>query len=130
MSAWLILLINVTYHDGTPEHAPVKFLRYTATLAVLLLLPLALLAGFALTQRVHQHGWTVNMIEIAACLIVALCYGAGYFYAAIVSGPWLKKLETTNIATGFRHPDCTGRIVHAHCRSGAARGERSGRAPE
>lgn len=100
-SAWLILLINAAYQDGGPEHTPPKILRYAGSLASVLLLPLVALAAYAISLRVEQYGWTAALIQKFACTIVALCYAVGYFWAAVIPYPWLRKLERTNILTAF-----------------------------
>ncbi|MDX2028980.1 MAG: DUF4153 domain-containing protein [Alphaproteobacteria bacterium] len=96
-AAWLIVLINAAYQDGTPEHAPPKILRYAGSLASVLLLPLVVIAAYAISLRVEQYGWTANLIQKFACVIVGMCYAVGYLWAAIIPHPWLRKLERTNI---------------------------------
>jgi len=99
--ACLILLINAAYHDGTPEHRPGKILRYSGSLGSVLLLPLVCIALYAVALRVCEYGWTINIIDVFSCLIVAFCYAIGYLWAAIVPNPWLRKLEKVNIYTSF-----------------------------
>jgi hypothetical protein len=100
-AAWLILLINATYQDGTPEHIPGPILRSSGTLAAVLLAPLVALAIYAVTLRAGAHGWTINLIDVFACLIVAACYAAGYLWAVARRGAWLQCIEKTNIYTSF-----------------------------
>lgn len=97
----LIILINATYQDGTSEHRPTKFLRYSGTLGAVILTPLIAIAIYSLSVRVNEYGWTVHLIEVASCLLVATCYAMGYFVAAVTRGSWLHRLEMTNIVTSF-----------------------------
>lgn len=99
--AWLVVLINAVYQDGTPEHEPAPVLRHSTRLAAILVLPLVVIGMFALGERVDSFGWTVHMIDVAACYLVTLCYACGYLAAAVRRGGWLKGIERTNIATAF-----------------------------
>lgn len=97
----IILYLNAAYQDGLPEHMPKGILRYSGHLAAGLLLPLWGLAVYSIVLRVLQYGWTVHLIQVSACLLVTFFYAIGYIVAAFMRGPWLKKLETTNIITSY-----------------------------
>jgi hypothetical protein len=100
-AAALLALINATYQDGDPTHRPARPLRYTGTLAALILLPLVAIAAYALGLRVAQHGWSTDRVIAAAILVIGGCYALGYAIAAVWPGPWLKRTETVNVASGF-----------------------------
>jgi hypothetical protein len=95
-AAMLVILINAAYQDGHAEREAPRILRYTGTLASLLLVPLVLISGYALLLRVRQYGWTTDRIASVACFTVAACYAAGYAAAALLPGPWLKRIEHWN----------------------------------
>ena len=97
----LIVLLNATYHDGTPERRPVTALRWAGRGAAILVVPLIVIAAYGVLLRVHQYGWTPQRIVALACALVGACYGGGYIWAALSSGPWLKRIERTNVATAF-----------------------------
>jgi hypothetical protein len=93
-AAALIVLINATHQDGETE--PPAILRLAGSLAALLLVPLVALAGYALSLRVGQYGWTDARIMTAAVAIVAAFHAAGYALAAVPRGAWLKGVESWN----------------------------------
>lgn len=100
-AAVLIVLINAAYQDGDPGRRPNVVLRWAARVAAVLLVPLVAIAGYALALRIQQYGYTPERIVAAACVLVGACYAAGYGVAAVRRGPWMKRLEPTNIATAF-----------------------------
>src|SRR5262249_38301760 len=72
--------------------------------ASVLLVPLVILAAYALALRVQQYGWTVDRIATLACVLVAACYALGYTAAALFSllgGQWMWALESVNIFVAF-----------------------------
>ena len=97
----LIVLLNATYHDGAPERRPVAALRWAGRGAAILILPLVLIAAYGVLLRVGQYGWTPQRIIALACALVGACYGGGYVWAAVSRGPWLKRIERTNLVAAF-----------------------------
>ena len=96
--AVLIILINAVYQDGDePENRPAA-LRWSVRVAALLLVPLVLLAAWANGLRIAQYGLTPERIAGIAVLVVAALYAGGYAWAALARGPWMKRLETVNVA--------------------------------
>lgn len=93
----LVVLLNAAYQDGHADRAPSGVLRYAGSVAALTLVPLAALASYAVFLRVQQYGWTAPRIYAAACVMLAAFYAAGYAYAVLGSGPWLKRIEPWNI---------------------------------
>ena len=100
-SAVLAVLINAGFQDGSVTDEVALPIRIAARIAALLILPLALIAAYALSLRVGQYGWTVDRLVAAFCLVVALCCGAGYFWAALRSPQWLSRIAPVNIFTAF-----------------------------
>jgi hypothetical protein len=74
-------------------------LRWTGRIAGVLLAPLVALSAYGVMLRIGQHGLTPSRIHAAACVVVAACYAAGYAWAAIRKGGWMKPLELTNWVT-------------------------------
>jgi hypothetical protein len=99
-AAVLIVLINAAYQDGAPENAVARVVRASARVAAILLVPITLIAIYALALRVGDYGWTTSRIAAAACLLVASCYATGYARGALRAG-WLGSVPGTNIATAF-----------------------------
>lgn len=95
-SAILVILINAAYQDGHPDREAPRILRYAGALAGLLLVPLAIIAGYAILLRVRQYGWTTDRVASVAVLTMAAWYAVGYAAAALLPGPWLKHMERWN----------------------------------
>ena len=94
-AAALIVLINAAYQDGVePAHA---IPRWAARIAGLLLIPIVVLAAYALWLRVQQYGLTPDRVFAAAYLLVATGFTIGYAIAALRPGAWMKPLEPTNL---------------------------------
>ena len=101
-AAALVVLINAAYQNG--EAVRPALLRIAELVASFALVPLVLIAAYALSLRVTQYGWTVDRIVTLACIIAALCYAFGYAAAAVRSlmgHPWMQLLQPVNIATSF-----------------------------
>ena len=102
-AAALIILINTAYQDGRPDNLPPAVLRVAVRVSAVLITPLILIAFWGLSLRIGQHGLTPDRIIALACALVGAAYAIGYGAAAVVplfrrGSPWMKALETTNIA--------------------------------
>lgn len=97
--AALIVLINATYQDGEADGFPPAVLKWVTRIAAVALAPLALVAADGVWLRIGQHGLTPERIYAGACVVVAGCYAAGYLWAAVTPGAWMKRLETSNWIT-------------------------------
>jgi hypothetical protein len=97
--AFLILLTNAAYQDGTEKTSVV--LKWAARLAGVLLVPITVLAAYGLSLRIGQYGLSPDRIIAVACVVVAAGYAIGYAVAAVRPGAWMKTLEATNIAMAF-----------------------------
>ncbi len=94
-----ILLINAAYQDGRAENRAVAALRYASVLAAVVVVPLIVLAGYALALRIGQYGLTPDRVGVAVCVVVSACFGLGYVLAAARSGALLHGVEGTNVIT-------------------------------
>jgi hypothetical protein len=95
----LVFLINVAYQDGKPDTPIPLLLRQSRWLASLVIVVLTMLAGYGLSLRVQQYGWTPERVAAVACVLVAACYAVGYALAAVTSRLALRQLEPTNVFT-------------------------------
>lgn len=95
-AACLIILINAMYQDGARERAPVAALRYSGIAAALALVPIVLLAAYAIALRVMQYGWTADRVVTSACVLVAGFYAAGYAASVFMPGGMLRLIERWN----------------------------------
>lgn len=100
-SALLVILINAAFQNGSVTNEVARVLRLCARLACFLLLPLVLIAIYALSLRVNDYGWTTDRIFAAACLLIASCYALGYAWAGINGQEWLQKIAPVNIGTAL-----------------------------
>jgi hypothetical protein len=98
-AAALILLINAAFQDGRAENRGVAVLRYVSVLAAVVVVPLIVLAGYALALRIGQYGLTPDRVGVAVCVVVGACFGVGYVIAAARSGALLQGIEGTNVIT-------------------------------
>ncbi|MDO8379224.1 DUF4153 domain-containing protein [Phenylobacterium sp.] len=98
-AAALIILLNTAYQEGEDNEHPPLALRWAGRVTGLIIAPLVAIAAYGLVLRVGQHGLTPARIYAIACTVVATCYAAGYAAAVVWPGPWLKRLEVTNVVT-------------------------------
>jgi hypothetical protein len=97
--AALVVLINAAHQDGeTPPPRPV---RLAARAVALALTPLVAIADWGLWLRIGQHGLTPDRVIAAACVLVAVCYAAGYGAAVVLPSRWQGSLEGTNVLATF-----------------------------
>ena len=97
----LLVLINAAFQNGAAAGVVAPVLRVSARAAAVLLLPLTVIAVYALGLRVGDHGWSSDRIIAAACLLVAGCYAIGYAWAAYQSDSWLEPIAFVNVVTAF-----------------------------
>jgi len=100
-SAALIVLINAVYQNGAADHPPPVVLKLAASVAAVILTPLALMAAYGLVLRVGQYGWSADRIVAATCILIAAGYAAGYLRAVIRRGAWLQGVERANIVMAY-----------------------------
>ena len=97
-AALLVILVNAAHQDGSPERRGPFVLRLAGAAAAAVLLPLAIIAGYALALRIGQHGWTPDRIVGVACAAILASYGSGYAWALLRRQPYQWIFERTNVA--------------------------------
>ncbi len=80
-SAGAILLANAVIGDGREDRSTNPVLRWSALALVAVVLPLAVLAGFAMGIRIGEYGWTPERIWGAIAVGVAIAYGLGGWWS-------------------------------------------------
>lgn len=95
-TAALIVLVNAAYQDGETEQP--SLLRLSVRAIAVLLPALAGLAAYGLWLRIDQYGLTPARVVAGACVLVGLVHAVGYLAAAVLPGPWMKRLEPVNVA--------------------------------
>jgi hypothetical protein len=92
-----VLLINAAYQAGDGERHVPLVLKWCVRLSALLLLIFAVLAAWSLLLRIVQYGLTPDRIFAGLGVVIALCFGLGYFVAIFAPGRWMAKIEPVNI---------------------------------
>ena len=97
----LVVLINAAFQDGAPDQRTPLAIRVAEVVASVILLPLAVLAGYGLMLRVGQYGWTPDRILAAACIAVASFHAAGYAFAVLRAPRTLRPIAATNVGAAL-----------------------------
>lgn len=102
-AAVLIVLVNTIYQDGDADGsgAPNVVLRWSARIGSVALVPIVAIAGYALMLRIGQYGLTPERVIAAAFVLNGAIYAAGYAFAAVKPGGFMKPLELTNVAGAY-----------------------------
>lgn len=94
MAAAGLIAVVIDQSDEDASHSPL--LRQSArVMAGLLPLPVAL-AGYALAERVAQHGWTPDRVFAALAVLAAAGYGLSYLVAVLRGTGWAGHLRQAN----------------------------------
>ena len=96
-AAALIVLLNAAYQEGEGDGHPPVALKWAGRVTGVIIAPLVAIAAYGLILRIGQYGLTPDRIYGAACTVVAVVYAAGYAASVFLPGPWLKRLEVTNV---------------------------------
>jgi len=107
-AAALAVLVNAVYQDGEGDEARPAVLRWSARAAAVLLVPIVGLAIYGLMLRIGQHGLSPDRIVAGAIAAVAAVLAAGYAFAAVRPGEWMKPVGLTNVAAA-----CVGLVLLA-----------------
>lgn len=98
-AALLVVLINAVYKSGLAEGPVPRTLRLATSAACFVLVPLVVIAAYALVLRVQQYGLTERRVLTAAALLVAACYAVGYAWAALERNAGMLRVASTNVLT-------------------------------
>ena len=96
-AAALIVLLNAAYQEGEGEDHPPVALKWAGRITGVIIAPLVAIAAYGLALRIGQYGLTPDRIYGVACTLVAVVYAVGYAASVFWPGPWLKRLEVTNV---------------------------------
>jgi hypothetical protein len=94
-----VAFINAAFRSGSATETIHPVLRVATRIACVMLLPVVVLASYALKLRVDQYGLTISRILVLACLLVAACYAIGYAWAALEPRGRLRRIAPTNVLT-------------------------------
>jgi hypothetical protein len=76
-------LTNAVIGDGTAERRDDTLLHWSAVALSLTILPLAVVAGISIAQRIGQYGWTPERIWGVLAVTVALVYGIAGWWSVL-----------------------------------------------
>jgi hypothetical protein len=107
-AAWLlwlvaltVALVNAAYQDGREDAPYPRWLGVVVRHAIVLLLPVALLAMYAIGVRIEGYGITVARAWGSLVAVIALAYAAGYTWAGLRRGPWMAGIGVVNVAVAL-----------------------------
>jgi uncharacterized protein DUF4153 len=107
-AVWLLWLVAVTvallnsaYQDGREEAPYPRWLGNAIRIAAVLLLPVALLAVYALAIRLDRYGITVPRAWGLLVALIALVYAGGYAWSSVRKGPWMGAMGSVNVAVAL-----------------------------
>jgi hypothetical protein len=96
-----IVFVNTAFQDGSQAPAYPRWLGRALAWAWLAMPLLALLAGWALWQRIAQHGWTPDRIWAAVVWLLITIYAIGYAASVFRRGAWMHTVAATNIVAAL-----------------------------
>jgi hypothetical protein len=99
--ALTVALLNAAYQDGGDDAPYPRWLGTLMRVAVVLLLPVALLAIYAIAVRISAYGLTAERVWGVLVAVVACAYAAGYAWAALRRGPWMAGMGIVNVSIAF-----------------------------
>jgi hypothetical protein len=97
IAALAITLVSTAVDARDDEAVAAPFLRACTQGLAALVLPVALLAAWAVWQRVGAEGWTPARVAAAAVTGIALGYGLAYLRALLSGRRWMARVRSGNL---------------------------------
>ena len=82
-SAFAVLLVNAVIGNGVEDRATNAIVRMTAPVLAVVVLPLAVIALYAMLMRIGQYGWTPERLWGMVAVVIALAYGAAGLWSVV-----------------------------------------------
>lgn len=101
MTFALAMLISAALDCEFGDPPPSTVVRVSVQVAALLMPVLAVMAAFALWERVEAHGWTPRRIAAALICVAALGYAFSYAAGVLLRGAWDARLRRVNVLMGL-----------------------------
>ncbi|MEX1993849.1 MAG: DUF4153 domain-containing protein [Steroidobacteraceae bacterium] len=95
--ALAVALLNTAYQDGRSAAPYPAWLGKAIRLVVPLLLPVSVLALYAIGVRVDSYGLTVARGWGLLVAVIALAYSLGYAWAALGKDAWMGRMGVVNV---------------------------------
>jgi hypothetical protein len=99
--AFLVLLINAAYRDGTAEQPYPRLIGFALRCAVPLMIIIALTACYAMWVRVSRYGVTVDRVWASIVALVALSYAIGYTMSVRAKTVWMSGIARVNVCVAL-----------------------------
>ncbi len=99
--ALTVMLLNTAYQDGKVGAPYPPWLGHAIRFVVPLLVPVALLAAYALGVRIDSYGMTVARGWALLVAALAIAYAGGYAWAALRKGPWMERMGVVNVGVAL-----------------------------
>lgn len=99
--AMTVALLNSAYQDGRTEAPYPSWLGKSIRLIVPLLLPVSLIATYAIVVRVDSYGLTVARTWGILVAVIAMAYAAGYAWAALRRDSWMGSMGVVNVGVAL-----------------------------
>lgn len=102
---WFVALavqfLNCAWQDGRDELVYPDILSRALSFAWLSLVPVVVIAGWALWLRIDQYGLTEGRIWALFVWVLALMYVLGYGLSVLRRGDWMETVATTNVVVAI-----------------------------
>lgn len=108
-AALAIKFVNCAYQDGIQDTPYPKWLNQATKWAWVALLPVVLVALWALGLRIAQHGWSVDRIWGFFVAVMVSAYVLGYLWSWRVHGRWMGAIGQTNVVVAIAM--CVGIVL-------------------
>jgi Domain of unknown function (DUF4153) len=82
-SAFAVLLANAVIGNGVEDRVGNPVLRWAAPVLAAIVLPLAVIALYAMLMRIGQYGWTPERLWGMVAVVIALAYGAAGLWSVV-----------------------------------------------
>jgi hypothetical protein len=83
LAAAAVIFANAVIGDGRLERSSSRVLQTSALVLILTVLPLGLLAGYSMGERIGQYGWTPERIWGVVAVGVTIAYGLAGLWSVI-----------------------------------------------
>jgi hypothetical protein len=83
LAAAAVVFANAVIGDGRAERSPNRLLQYAALVLVLAVLPLGLLAAYAMGERIGQYGWTPERMWGVVAVGVTVAFGLAGLWSVV-----------------------------------------------
>ncbi len=99
--AFLVLLINAAYRDGTVAQPYPRAIGLALRCAIPLTIVIALTALYAVAIRINRYGFTVDRVWACVVALVGVAYAIGYSAAVRSKHAWMSGIARVNVGVAL-----------------------------